>query len=169
MPARLAAAAALLAFLPGSAAAVAYVLYYHTFGDWAVVCWRSMVDGQQSCYIDAPPVTYNVDPYTSAVRIEPDGSGVHIVISARSGTRTGTPVRLAVDGQTIYEGSPDSLDHVSFAGAGAAGIVDVFRRGQSLVIELPELERKQQLSLAHFDEAFSAFKQNLEIFVTPHN
>ena len=58
----LGATGALLALLPLNAAAVTYILYYHTFGDWAVVCWRGMVEGEKSCFIDGPPIQFNSDP-----------------------------------------------------------------------------------------------------------
>jgi invasion protein IalB len=153
-----------LAVLCGPAGAAAYILYYRTFGDWAVVCWRGMAQGEQSCYIDAPPIQFNTDPFTSQLRIEPAAGAVQITVSARSGTRTGTKVRLAVDGQTLQEGQSDRIDHVSFSGAAAAALIEAFRGGKSLAVEFPDLKRQMRLSLAGFDEAFAAFKENLDRF-----
>jgi invasion protein IalB len=157
-----------LALNPGTAFCVAYVLYYHTFGDWAVVCWRGMVEGEKSCFIDAPPIAFNTDPLTSAVHIEPAGDGVAIVISARSGTRLGVKVRLIVDGKSNHEGTPDRLDHVNFQGTEAAAIVDEFRKGHTLAVELPELKRAIHLSLIGFEDAYTAFQENLDRFEAPH-
>jgi invasion protein IalB len=156
-----------LALLPGSVLAVAYVLYDHTFGDWTVVCWRGMVEGEKSCYIDAPPVDYNVDPHTIAVRIEPIGKAVHVVVSARSGTAHGVTVRLNVDGKNVQEGQPDRLDHVTFEGDAAAALIDQFRSGHALTIELPDVERTARISLAGFKDAYAAFEDNLSRFGAP--
>ncbi|MFZ0692635.1 MAG: hypothetical protein WAN51_00525 [Alphaproteobacteria bacterium] len=156
-----------LALLPGSVLAVAYVLYDHSFGDWTVVCWRGMVEGERSCYIDAPPIDYNVDPHTVAVRIEPNGKAVHVVVSARSGTARGVTVRLNVDGKNVQEGQPDRLDHVTFEGDAAAALIDQFRRGHALMIELPDVERTARISLAGFKDAYAAFEDNLSRFGAP--
>ena len=154
-----------LALLPFGAAAVPYVLYYHTFGDWAVVCWQGLVAGEKSCFLDAPPVAFNPDPFTSSIRIQPAGKGVDILVSARSGTRFGTKLRLVVDGVNIHEGMPDRLDHVFFKGAEAAAIIEEFRKGHSLSIELPEIGRALHLSLIGFEDAYTAFEENLDRFV----
>ena len=156
-----------MALLPGSVLAVAYVLYDHTFGDWTVVCWRGMVEGERSCYIDAPHVDYNVDPHTVAVRIEPNGKAVHVVVSARSGTAQGVTVRLNVDGKNVQEGQPDRLDHVTFEGDAAAALIDQFRRGHALTIELPDVERTARISLAGFKDAYATFEDNLSQFGAP--
>jgi len=156
-----------LALLPGSVLAVAYVLYDHTFGDWTVVCWRGMVEGERSCYIDAPPVDYNVDAHTAAIRIEPSGKVVHLVISARSGTAQGVTVRLTVDGKNVQEGQPDRLDHVTFEGDAAAVLIDQFRHGRALTIELPDIDRTSRISLAGFKDAYASFEDNLSRFSAP--
>ena len=156
-----------LALLPGSVLAVAYVLYDHTFGDWTVVCWRGMVEGEKSCYIDAPPVDYNVDPHTVAIRIEPNGKAVHVVVSARSGTAQGVTVQLNVDGKKVQEGQPDRLDHVTFEGDAAGALIDQFRSGHALTIELPDVERTTRISLAGFKDAYAAFEDNLSRFGAP--
>lgn len=160
-------AALAFALLPGTASAVAYVLYYHTFGDWSVVCWRGMVQGEKSCYIDAPHVDYNIDPHTSTIRIEPVGNAVHVVVSARSGTAHGVKVELAVDGHDVEEGVPDRLDHVNFEGANAAALIEKLRRGRVLTIDLPDVEQTIRISLADFDKAYAAFEENLDRFETP--
>ncbi|HEY4636166.1 MAG TPA: hypothetical protein VIG92_06365 [Rhodospirillales bacterium] len=160
----LGATGALLALLPLNAAAVTYILYYHTFGDWAVVCWRGMVEGEKSCFIDGPPIQFNSDPFTSEVRIEPAGDAVQLTVSARSGTRTGAKVRLVVDGKTLQEGHSDRIDHVNFAGTDAAALIEAFRNGKVLLVELPDLKRNLKLSLIGFDDAYTAFEENLDRF-----
>jgi invasion protein IalB len=159
--------AALLAAVPATAFAVTYILYYHTFGDWAVVCYRGMVDGNKSCFIDGPPIQFNNDPYTSEVRIEPAGGAVQVTVSARSGTRTGTKVRISVDGRTVQEGASDQIDHMIIAGADAASLIETMRNGTILVVELPELKRKMALSLKEFDDAYAAFDENLDRYQAP--
>jgi invasion protein IalB len=149
-------------FAAGPVRAVPYVLYYHTFGDWAVVCWEGLAEGTKSCFIDAPPIAFNSEPETSAIRIQPADKGINITISARSGTRSGTKVRLVVDGIAAYEGSSDRIDHVSFDGNSATAMVDVFKKGHSLAIELPELNRSIHLSLIGFEDAYTAFEENLD-------
>ena len=164
---RLIVAGVYLALLPGSVLAVAYVLYEHTFGDWTVVCWRGMVEGEKSCYIDAPHVDYNVDPHRAAIRIEPNGKAVHVVVSARSGTAHGVTVRLTVDGKNVQEGEPDRLDHVTFEGDTAAALIEQFRSGHTLMIELPDVERTSRISLAGFGDAYAAYEDNLTRFGAP--
>ena len=151
-----------------SAHAVPYVLYYHTFGDWAVVCWKGLADGRKSCFMDAPPVAFNPDPNTSAIRIQPEGPGVNITVSARSGTRLGTTVRLVVDGITAYEGSSDRIDHVLLKGETAAAMIETFKKGHSLAIELPDIERSIHLSLIGFEDGYNAFEANLDRYEPTH-
>lgn len=153
-----------LALFPFAAAAVPYVLYFHTFGDWAVVCWQGLVKGEKSCFLDAPPVAFNPEPLTSGVRIQPAGKGVMILVSARSGTRFGTKVRLVVDGVNSHEGAPDRLDHVIFEGEEATAIIDELRKGHTLSVELPEIGRALHLSLIGFEDAYTAFEENLDRF-----
>jgi len=161
------AACALLALFPASAGAVAYILYYHTFGDWAVVCWRGMVEGEKSCFIDGPPIEFNMNPFTSSIRIEPAGNAVQLTVSARSGTRTGTKVRLVVDGRTVKEGASNRIDHLDVTGSEAAAVIEDFRKGKVLLIELPAIKRRVRLSLIGFEEAYAAFEENLDRFVAP--
>jgi invasion protein IalB len=153
-----------LGLLPGNVLAVAYVLYDHSFGDWTVVCWRGMVESERSCYIDAPRVNYNIDPHTSALRIEPYGKVLQVVVSARSGTRRGVIVQLNVDGKNVREGQPDRLDHVTFEGAAAAALIDRFRNGHALAIELPDIDQITRISLAGFKDAYATFEDNLNRF-----
>ncbi len=153
-----------IAALPFAAPAVPYVLYFHTFGDWAVVCWQGLVAGEKSCFIDAPPVAFNPEPLTSGIRIQPAANGVTILVSARSGTRFGTKVRLVVDGATAHEAAPDRLDHVIFEGQEATALVEEFRKGRALSIELPEIGRALRLSLIEFEDAYTAFEENLDRF-----
>ena len=148
--------------------AVPYVLYYHTFGDWAVVCWEGLANGAKSCFMDAPPIAFNAEPETSAIRIQPAPGGVNITVSARSGTRLGTTVRLVVDGIAAYEGPSDRIDHVSFDGDSARAMVDVFKKGHTLAIELPELGRSVNLSLIGFEDAYTAFEENLDRYEPRH-
>ena len=162
----LGAAVTLLALLPGPAAAVTYILYYHTFGDWAVVCWRGMVEGEKSCFMDAPPIEFNTDPFTSEIRIQPVGKEIELVVSARSGTRTGAKVRLLVDGKSVHEGISDRIDHLNISGAEAAAIVEAFRQGKALVIELPDIGREVDISLKAFGNAYAAFEENLSYFTS---
>lgn len=158
------AAALWIAVMPFAASAVPYVLYYHTFGDWAVVCWEGLVKGEKSCFMDAPPVAFNPDPLTSGIRVQPAAGGVSIMVSARSGTRFGTKVRVVVDSVSTHEGAPDRLDHVTFEGAEAAAMIEEFRKGHTLSIELPDIGRKLELSLIGFEEAYTAFEENLDRF-----
>lgn len=160
------AAVMLLALLPVPAAAVTYILYYHTFGDWAVVCWRGMAAGEQSCFMDAPPIEFNADPYTSEIKIEPVGKEIEIVVSARSGMRNGTKVRLLVDGKSVGEGVSDQIDHVVFSGADAQAVIRELQAGKRLIIELPDAKRQLEISLKVFGNAFAAFQENLAYFTS---
>lgn len=163
---RFAAAAVLLGVFPASAAAVTYILYYHTFGDWAVVCWRGMVAGEQSCFMNAPPIAFNADPFTSEIKIEPAGKEIELAVSARSGMRIGTKVRLLVDGQSVAESMSDRIDHAVFSGAEAQAILRALQTGKRLVIDLPDAKRRLEMSLKDFGNAYAAFQENLAYFTS---
>lgn len=160
------AAVVLLALLSAPAGAVTYILYYHTFGDWAVVCWRGMAAGEQSCFMDAPPIEFNSDPYTSEIKIEPAGKEIELVVSARSGMRNGTKVRLLVDGATVGEGVSDRIDHVVFSGTDAQAVIRALQTGKRLVIDLPDAKRQLEMSLKDFGNAYAAFQENLAYFTS---
>ena len=162
----LAAAGMLLALLSAPATAVTYILYYHTFGDWAVVCWRGMAAGEQSCFMDAPPIEFNTDPYTSEIKIEPVGKEIELVVSARSGMRNGTKVRLLVDGTSVGEGVSDRIDHVVFSGTDAQAVIHALQSGKRLVIDLPDAKRQLEMSLKDFGNAYAAFQENLAYFTS---
>ncbi len=163
---RFGAAAVTLALLPASAAAVTYILYYHTFGDWAVVCWRGMAAGEQSCFMNAPPIAFNTDPFTSDIKIEPVGKEIELAVSARSGMRTGTKVRLLVDGRSVAESMSDRIDHAIFSGAEAQAILQALQTGRRLVIDLPDAKRQIEMSLKDFGNAYAAFQENLAYFTS---
>ena len=73
-----------------------------------------------------------------------------------------------MDGIAAYEGQSDRIDHVTFDGKSAAAMVDVFKKGHTLAIELPELKRTVNLSLIGFDDAYTAFEANLDRFEPRH-
>lgn len=154
--------AALAAAVP---VATAYVLYYHAFGEWAVVCWKDLIGPRRSCYIEAPPSSLSAGGGAASVRIEPDdGTGYAVTVAAGSGAVLGKRVILRVDGNAPHERAPDRLDDVVWRGGVADLIVDELRRGRTLSLRFPaaaEGAGEMTIPLAGFADAFAAFHARL--------
>jgi invasion protein IalB len=165
-------AAALLALalgLPVAARAVPYVVHYHSFGEWSVVCWYGLVSDEQSCYIDGPAIAFNALPRSSAVRIteHPPGT-LTVTVFSRSGTSAGARVSLSVDGRRMAEGDPDQLDRVTWSGEEAKALVEQLRAGKKLHLDLSDVRKRpigeQDIPLAGFADAFDDYRTELARF-----
>lgn len=154
--------------LTGGPGGAAYILYYHTFGDWSVVCWRGLAAPVKSCFIDAPAISLDEQGRRSALRISAAAGGaVTLTVSARSGTALGTSVIVMIDDNPIHVKFPDRLDHVIWTGAEADAIIEQLWRGRELWLYFPgapEGTRELRLSLEGFAAALDAFHGNLSRF-----
>jgi invasion protein IalB len=161
-------AAALFALglvLPVTARAVPYVTYYHSYGQWSVLCWRGLATDEQSCYIDGPAIAFETMP-SSAVRITEGPPGtLTLTVFSRSGTSRGARVSLSVDGRKTAEGDPDQLDRVTWSGAEAEALVERLRTGNTLHLHLVDVRSRpvgeQDISLRGFADAFDDYRAEL--------
>ena len=156
---------ALALVVPVSARAVPYVTYYHTYGQWSVVCWRGLATEERSCYIDGPAIAFEAAP-SSAVRITENPPGtLTLTVFSRSGTSLGARVSLSVDGRKTAEGDPDRLDRVTWSGAEAETLVEWLRTGETLHLRLVDVRSRpvgeQDIPLRGFAHAFDDYRTEL--------
>ncbi|MGB8273665.1 MAG: invasion associated locus B family protein [Alphaproteobacteria bacterium] len=156
----------LAVLLPLGARAVPYVVYYRIFGEWSVVCWRGLVAGDKSCYIDAPAIAFNESPHSSSIRLTEDQAGTPVItVFSRSGTARGASVALTVDGAVAAQADPDALDRASWRSPETEALIARLRAGHGLGIELFDSRGRligdKTISLAQFADAFDDYRAAL--------
>lgn len=153
-------AAVLLAPFPARAA---FVLYFHTFGDWSVSCWRDPFSGDNYCSLSAPPPALNTTGRRGQVGLseEPDG----IMIWTIPGGEPGDHVNLQVDDNPAHPAQLDINGKASWRGAEALDLIDEFISGLTIRLNsFPVGGRAspvEALSLDDFLDALSIYQAKL--------
>lgn len=152
-------------------AAAQYVVYFHTFGDWAVVCARDEPTGQTRCSLSAPSPANR--PVASAPRL-----AVDVVAPAKGETLVGLhidepvdaarPVSLRVDSDSQHTAPVSRVGEASWRGAEAARLVDEMATGHTLVIQFfgsgTPAGTLRTLSVGSFAGALAAYREALARF-----
>lgn len=150
-------------WLAATPAVAAFVLYYHAFGDWSVVCSKDEASGRFWCELSAPPPTITtVGPRTVITVSEPTPGNFTVRLNVGSTIAQGQPAFLRVDGNIPHRVQPNRVGEAGWDGADAAAIIDQFKRGRALVVRAfaawTGAPRDETLSLDGFNEALSTYR-----------
>ncbi len=151
-------------WLAGGPAVAAFVLYYHAFGDWSVVCSKDEASGRHWCDLSAPPPTITtVGPRTVIKVSEPTPGTFTVRLNVGSAIAQGQPIFLRVDGNIPHRVQPNRVGEAGWSGPDAAAIVEQFKRGKALVVRSfaawTGAPRDETLSLDGFNEALSTYRE----------
>ncbi len=155
-------------FAPSGARA-SYILYFHTFGDWSVICWTDEASGRKDCSLTGPPPTIDLDGRHPQVTVAEPAAGVFTVtLRVRGAIQPGQPAFLRVDGNPVHRAAPDRLGSAGWSGPEAAKIIDEFKAGTWMVVRSfaagSGAARDEFLSLSGFGDALTAYRGNLRTF-----
>lgn len=150
--------------LAGGPAVAAFVLYYHAFGDWSVVCSKDEASGRHWCDLSAPPPTITTVGPRTVIKVSEPTPGTFTVTLNVSGTiAQGQPAFLRVDGNIPHRVQPNRVGEAGWSGADAATIIEQFKRGKALVVRSfaawTGAPRDEILSLDGFNEALSTYRE----------
>ncbi len=145
------------------AAEAAFVLYFHTFGDWSVSCWRDPFSSENFCSLSAPPPALNTTGGRGQVGLAEERDG--IVIWAIPGGEPGDQVSLRVDDNPAHPAQLDINGRVNWRGAEALDLIDEFISGITIRLNsFPVGGRSppvEVLSLEDFPDALSTYQAKL--------
>ena len=151
-------------WLAAPPAVAKFVLYYHAFGDWSVVCSKDEASGRHWCDLSAPPPTITtVGPRTVVKIAEPTPGTFTVRLTVGGAIAQGQPIFLRVDGNIPHRVQPSRVGEAGWDGSDAAAIIDQFKRGKALVVRSfaawTGAPRDETLSLDGFNEALSTFRE----------
>lgn len=145
------------------AARAAFVLYFHTFGEWSVSCWRDPFSGDNFCSLSAPPPVLNTTGRRGLIGLAEEKDG--IAIWALPGGEPGDQVSLRVDDNPSHPAQLDINGRANWRGAEALDILDEFISGVTMRLNSfpiggmsPPVEI---LSLETFLDALSIYQAKL--------
>jgi invasion protein IalB len=155
-----------LVHVPGGAG---YVIYFHTFGDWTVVCSKDEPTDRKSCTLSAPPPAIDLSNKRSHLTVAEHGNGtVTVFIRVGGEIEAGHPVYLRVDENPFHQVRPNRFGETGWTGEAAIAIRDQLENGQRMVLRsFPEgtgKPRDEMLSLAGFAEALQTYRANLRAY-----
>ncbi len=155
-------------FAPPEARA-SYILYFHTFGDWSVICWTDEASGRKDCSLTGPPPAIDLNERHSQVAVAEQAAGAFTVtLRVRGAIEPGQPAFLRVDGNAVHRAVPDRLGGAGWDGPEAAKIIGELEAGTGMVVRSfaagSGAARDEFLSLDGFGDALAAYRANLRTF-----
>lgn len=166
-------AAFIIAVLPAFGAHAAYVLFFHTYGDWSVICSKDEASGRRWCNMSAPPPSIATsEPRTVVTISEPTPGNFSIGLNVGTTTAPEQPAFLRVDGNLSHRVQPNRVGEAGWSGSEAVAIVDQLKRGKAMVVRSfaawTGAPRDEIFSLDGFNEALSAYREKRRTYgVTP--
>ncbi len=155
-------------FAPSGARA-SYILYFHTFGGWSVICWTDEISRRNGCSLTAPPPVIDLDGLHPQVTVaEPAAGAFTVTLRARGAIQPGQPAFLRVDGNPVHRTAPDRLGGAVWSGAEAAKVIDELKAGTGMLVRSfaagSGAARDAFLSLSGFGDALTTYRDNLRTF-----
>lgn len=150
--------------LAANSTQAAYVLFFHVFGDWSVVCSKDEASDRRWCTLSAPPPAMESAGSRSLVKIGGGTGGEFTVALRLVGTiAPDQPAFLRIDGNIPHRTQPDRVGEALWSGAEAMRIVDEMKRGKAMVLRSfaawTGAPRDEVISLDGFSEAFSTYQE----------
>ncbi|MDP6486412.1 MAG: hypothetical protein QF751_06405, partial [Alphaproteobacteria bacterium] len=145
------------------AARAAFVLYFHTFGEWSVSCWRDPFSSENFCSLSAPPPALNTTGRRGMISLAEEKDG--LVIWAFPGGEPRDQVSLRVDDNSDHLAQLDINGRANWRGAEALDILDEFISGDTIRLNSFPVGGMSSpveiFSLEAFPDALSAYQAKL--------
>jgi len=141
----------------------AFVLYFHTFGDWSVSCWRDPFSGDNFCSLGAPMPDLNAAARRWQMGLSEEQDGT--VIWANKAGEPGDQVSLQVDYNPVHPAQIDVDGKVTWRGMEALDLIDEFVSGSVIRLSsfpiggMPPIV--MAFSLENFLDALSVYQAKL--------
>jgi hypothetical protein len=139
------------------------VLYFHTFGDWSVSCWRDPFSGDNFCSLGAPMPDLNAAARRWQMGLSEEQDGT--VIWANKAGEPGDQVSLQVDYNPVHPAQIDVDGKVTWRGMEALDLIDEFVSGSVIRLSsfpiggMPPIV--MAFSLENFLDALSVYQAKL--------
>lgn len=117
------------------AARAQYVLYYHAFGDWTVICALDEPTARTRCELRAP--VPDLGSATDAVRlevIEPPAGDTAVLLHVNQAVDATRGLSLAVDGNAPHQTLLTRTGDAGWRGAEAAAILGEMAGGTAVTV-----------------------------------
>lgn len=157
--------ALLVVFAVAAPPAGAWTFYYHLFGDWRLVCWRTLPESRDGrCDLSAPPEELKAGPLDvlHVAETAPDQFRVWIEIRERLEPRV--PAFVRIGRFPVHQAVPRG-DEAAWTGAEAFRMVGEMRAADRLVFRVetaPDaLPHDTPVGLAPFRAALSAYRATI--------
>jgi len=154
--------------------AAGYVIYFHTFGDWSVICSKDEPTSRKSCSLSAPPPAIDLSAARSQITVAERGKD-SVTINVRIGgvVVPGLPCYLRIDDNPAHQSQPNRFGETAWTGAEAVAIRDQMVRGRRMVLRSFPVgttpsdngkPRDELISLNGFEEALQTYRANLRTY-----
>ncbi len=159
----------ILGFFVHLSAIAGYVIYFHTFGDWTVVCSKDEPTNRKSCTLSAPPPAIDLSNKRSNLTVAEHSNGtVTVFIRVGGKVEIGQPVYLRIDENPFHEARPNRFGETGWTGEAAIAIRGQLENGERMVLRsFPAgtgKPRDEVLSLGGFAEALKTYRTNLRTY-----
>jgi len=144
-----------------------YVFYYHTFGDWVVICALDEPTGNKDCRLGAPNPSFGgaIGDRVDVDISEPIGGDTLVVLRVAPVVDANRPARLIVDGQTRHQAVLTRTGETAWRAPEAHTILAEMMTGHTLSIRFVRqgnpVEIERQFSLVGFAAARRTYQQQL--------
>ena len=144
----------------------AYILYYHTFGDWTVICTRDEPTGKKDCTLTAPPPTLGSREGSASIEVSERGSEGPIVTIRIYHPIDGTAAsELWIDSRESYPIPTSRVGEARWRDGDARKLIERFETGEMLLLNTraPGTAQPYQtvISLLGFKQALAAYRDGL--------
>ena len=144
----------------------AYILYYHTFGDWTVICTRDEPTGKKDCTLTAPPPTLGSREGSASIEVSERGSEGPIVTIRIYHPIDGTaPSELWIDSRDSHPIPASRVGEARWRDGDARKLIGRFEAGEMLLLNTraPGTAQPYQtvISLLRFKQALAAYRDGL--------
>jgi hypothetical protein len=152
-----------LALVLAAAPAGGWTFYYHLFGDWRLVCWRSAADSVDArCDLSAPPDEIAAGTRNVLHVAEPAPDTFRVWIEIRDRPEPGVPAFVRIGAFPVHQAMPaDGI--AAWQGLEALRMVGEMRAAPKLVFRVetaPDgLPRDTPVTLAPFRNALAAYRE----------
>lgn len=156
------------AWLPSAAANAAYVLYFHVFGSWAVVCSMDEASKRRWCSLSAPPPVMESAGVNSLISVAytADG-GITVDLRLAGAIAPDQPAFIRIDGNLEHRVQPNRVGEASWSGDEATAIVEEFKRGKTVSLRSfsawTGAPRVESISLDSFAQALSTYGEKRRV------
>lgn len=144
----------------------AYILYYHAFGDWTVICTRDEPTGRKDCTLTAPPPSLRSKERSASIEVSERGPESPTVTIRIYHPIDGAAVsELWIDSKESHPIPTSRVGEARWRDDAARKLIARFETGDMLVLatRAPGTSEPHQtvISLLRFKQALGAYRDGL--------